>query len=161
MFFGKPLTISFKPTLNGLPFEWVKEWKYLGVVLKSGPRFSCSVSDRVKSFYRSLNSILRVEGRSDDMVLLRLLEAHCLPLITYAIEISHIADRDEKRSLRVAYNSIFRKLFGYRYFESVSNLQHFLGRPTWEELVERRQNNFLHKANVTDENNLLKLVCQL
>ena len=106
MFFGKPLTISFKPTLNGLPIEWVKEWKYLGVVLKSGHRFSCSVSDRVKSFYRSLNSILRVEGRSDDMVLLRLSEAHCLPLITYAIEISYIADGDEKCSLRVAYNSV-------------------------------------------------------
>ena len=161
MFFGKPLTISFKPTLNGLPIEWVKEWKYLGVVMKSGHRFSCSVSDRVKSFYRSLNSILRVEGRSDDMVLLWLLEAHRLPLITYAIEISYIADRDEKRSLRVAYNSIFRKLFGYRYFESVSNLQHFLGRPTWEELVARRQNNFLHKASVTDDNSLLKLLCQL
>ena len=70
--------------------------------------------------------------------------------------ISPIADRDEKR-----YNSIFRKLFGYRYFESVSNLQHFLGRPTWEELVARRQNNFLHKANVTDDNSLFKLVCQL
>ena len=113
-----------------MPIDWVSQWKYLGVVLKSGRSFDCSVQERVKSFYRSLNAILRVEGKSDDLVLLRLLEAHCVPLITYGIETSHIADRDEKRSLRVAYNSIFRRIFGYRNFESVTNLQNALRRPT-------------------------------
>ena len=108
--------------------------------------------------YRSLNAILQVEGRSDNLVLLRLLEAHCVPLITYAIETLHVADRDEKRSLRVAYNSIFRKLFGYRYFESVTNLQHALGRPTWEELVQKRQNGFLNRAR-SSESNLVAALC--
>ena len=138
MFFGKSVEINFKPTLGGVPVDWVSEWKYLGVTLKSGRRFGCSVTDKVKSFYRSLNSILRVEGRSDDMVLLRLVEAHCVPILSYAAEIIHVSDRDERRSLRVAYNSIFRRIFGYRYFESVSNLQHSLGRLTWEELVGSR-----------------------
>ena len=73
-------------------------------------RFGCSVVERVKSFYRALNSILRVEGRSDDMVLLRLLEAQCLPVVAYAIEVLHVADRDERRSLRVAYNNIYLEL---------------------------------------------------
>ena len=50
-----------------------------------------------------------------------------------------IADRTERWSLRVAYNSIFRKIFGYRHFESVTNLQHALGRHTWEELIERQK----------------------
>ena len=158
MYFGKPLNISFRPTLNGMPIDWVSQWKYLGVVLQSGKRFGCSVQERVKSFYRSLNAILRVEGRSDDLVLLRLLEAHCVPLITYAIETLHVADRDEKRSLRVAYNSIFRKLFGYRYFESVTNLQHALGRPTWEELVLKRQNGFLNRAQ-SSESELVAAFC--
>ena len=158
MFFGKPLNISYRPTLNGMPIDWVSDWKYLGIVVKSGRRFGCSVQERVKSFYRSLNAILRVEGRSDDLVLLRLLEAHCVPLITYGIETLHIADRDEKRSLRVAYNSIFRKLFGYRHFESVTNLQHALRRPTWEELVDRRQNGFLNRAR-SSESALITAFC--
>ena len=33
--------------------------------------------------------------------------------------------------IRVAYDSVYRQLFGYRSFGSVSNLQHFLGRKTW------------------------------
>ena len=123
MCFGKKRKINFTLKLNGSPIDWVESWKYLGVVLKAGPAFGCSVADRVKSFYRSLNSILRVEGRSEDMILLRLIESHCVLILSYAIEIVHVADRDKRRSLRVAYNSIFRKLFGYRPFESVTDLQ--------------------------------------
>ena len=159
MFFGKPAEIKFKPTLNGSSIELVTEWKYLGVILKTGRRFGCSVSERVKSFYRSLNSILRVEGRSDDMVLLRLIEAHCVPILTYSIEMTDVADRNERRSLRVAYNSIFRKIFGYRYFESVTNLQHALGRPTWEELLERRKSGFVNRARSCNSESLVRILC--
>ena len=161
MYFGKKTEIKFQPTLDQAPVEWAAEWKYLGVILKSGPKFGCSVVEKVKSFYRSLNSILRVEGRSDDMVLLRLLEAHCVPILTYAVEMIHVANRDEKRSLRVAYNSVFRKLFGYRWFESVTNLQHSLGRPTWEELVNKRQSDFLLRARLCEGGSLVRSLCQL
>ena len=101
-----------------------------------------TISDYIKKFYRCANAILRIDGRSNDMVMLRLIETHCVPLLTYAIEIVHVVNRDERRQLRVAYNSVFRKIFGYRWSQSVSNLQSFLSRPTWEELVERRKNCF-------------------
>ena len=159
MFFGKKLVLNHRLLLNGNPIEWVREWKYLGVVLKSGTVFGCTVTDRVKSFYRALNSILRVEGRSDDMVLLKLLETHCIPILSYGIEIIHIADRDERRSLRVAYNSVYRKLFGYRSFESVTNLQHQLGRTTWEELVLHRQMGFLGRARACPTDSLIRCFC--
>ena len=159
MYFGKRTEFKFKPTLNGLPIDFESEWKYLGVVLKSGPRFGCSVVDRVKSFYRSFNSILRVEGRSDDMILLRLIETHCVPVLSYAIEVTHVADRNERRSLRVAYNSIFRKIFGYRYYESVTNLQHALLRPTWEELVEKQQSGFYKRARSCSDDSLVRILC--
>ena len=161
MIFGKKHQISFKPSLNGAVIEIVDEWKYLGVVLRSGARFGCSIVGRVKSFYKSLNAILRVEGRSDDMVLLRLIEAHCVPILAYAIELTVIADRSERRSLRVAYNSIFRKIFGYRQFESVTNLQHALERPTWEELIERRKNGFMSRARSCDDETLVRILCLL
>ena len=160
MYFGKRVDMNFKPTMTGSPIDFVSEWKYLGVVLRTGPRFGCSVSERVKSFYRSLNSILRVEGRSDDMVLLHLIEAHCVPILTYAIENTDVANRDERRSLRVAYNSIFRKIFGYRYFESVTNLQHALGRPTWEEFIVKRKAGFDIRAKTCENNSLVRALSQ-
>ena len=159
MYFGKRSKISFCPLLNGQPVQWVLEWKYLGVVLKSGIRFSCSITERVKSFYRSLNSILRVEGRSNDMILLQLIETHCVPILTYAIEIVYVINRDERRSLRVAYNSLFRKIFGYRTFESVTNLQHSLNRLTWEELIDARHLGFLKRARMCNPDSLVRAFC--
>ena len=79
--------------------------------------------------------------------MLQLLETHCVSILTYATEVITVADRDERRRLRVAYNSIFRKLFGYRNWESVSDLQHALNRPTWEELLERRTAKFMQTVS--------------
>ena len=79
--------------------------------------------------------------------MLQLLESHCLPILTYGIETIHVANRDERRSMRVAYNSIFRKVFDFRPWESVTELQHALHRPTWEELIEKRRTNFIDRVN--------------
>ena len=77
------------------------------------------------------------------MVMLELLESHCLSILAYGIEVIHVADADERRRLRVAYNSLFRKVFDYRDWESVTELQHALMRPTWEELLAKRTDKFL------------------
>ena len=49
-------------------------------------------------------------------------------------------------------NSIFRKTFEYRQWESVTALQHALHRPTWEELVNPRRKKL---RNSISENNFL------
>ena len=131
--------------LDGNRLEWVTSWKYLGVTLQSYFRFNCDIDERVKNFYKCLNAIIRIEGRSSELVMLRLLETHCLPILTYAIEVVHVADVDIRRKLRVAYNAIFRKTYNYGPTESVRELQMFLERPTWEEFVERRVTNFAQK----------------
>ena len=142
MAFGRNVNCLSPLYLDGNALEWVPTWTYLGVTLQSHTSFNCSIEDRLKSFYRSLNAILRVEGRSDDLVMLRLLESHSVPILTYAIDVIHVANADVRRGLRVAYNAVFRKIFGYRWNESVRELQSFLQRPTWEELVEKRKDRF-------------------
>ena len=122
--------------------------------------FNCSVNEKVRKFYRSVNAILRIDGRSNDTVMLSLLETHCVPILTYGIEVIHVQNADERRQMRVAYNSIFRKLFGYRYFESVTNLQHALGRPTWEELVEKRKLGFEIRAKTCNPDSLVRTLCR-
>ena len=62
---------------------------------------------------------------------------------------------DERRSMRVAYNAIYRQLFGYCHLESVTHLQHSLRRKTWEELVELHQNRFLFRAKQFDNKSLV------
>ena len=142
MSFGKKHDLP-QLELDGKGIDWVDTWSYLGVTLQSGKQFNCNIDKKVKSFYRSANAILRIDGRSDELVMLQLLETQCVSILTYAIEVIHVTNRDERRRLRVAYNSIFRRIFGYRTWESVSDLQHALHRPTWEELVAKRSSKFM------------------
>ena len=149
LYFGKRTVITHVVTLNNKPVEWTEKWTYLGVSLKSSKTFDCCVTERIRKFYRCANAILRIEGTSNEMIMLRLLESHCVPILTYAIEVVHINNRDERHQLRVAYNSLFRKLFEYRWSESVTALQAFLSRPTWEQLVEKRSLKFFNRLQAS------------
>ena len=155
VFFGKGVAPTHSTHINNVPIPWVNQWTYLGVNVKSGPKFDCCVKEKLSSFYRSLNSIIRIDGNADEMVRLRLLEAHCLPILTYGIEIIHLSNRDDRRQLHVAYNSIFRNIFRYSYNESVTTLQHALGRFTREELIKKREEKFLKNCSVCHDSNLI------
>ena len=74
------------------------------------------------------------------------METHCVPILTYAIEVIHVADADVRRQLRVAYNSVFRRIFNYRNWQSVRELQSCLSRQNWDELVENRVENFTRRV---------------
>ena len=145
MYFGKSCNNLWKPILNGNPLQWVDSWSYLGVNIVSGRRFSCSATERIKKFYRCANAIFRIEGRSDDLTMLRLIESHCIPLLTYGIEITQFSDNRQRSKIRAAYNSVFRMIFGYRTWESVTELQLSLACPTWELLIEKLKASFYER----------------
>ena len=67
--------------------------------------------------------------------------------LSVLIEIA-VLDNAEKSKVRAAYNSLFRSIFGYRNFESVTDLQLHLARPTWEMLTESRVNNFHSRISI-------------
>ena len=154
--FGRINTPNHKVSLYGTEIPWEAKCKYLGVTLVSGRSFGCCIKETTSKFYKALNSILRIEGRADDMVMLRLLEAHCVPILTYACEVIIVNNQNEKRQLRVCYNAVFRKMFGYSYRESVTLLQHSLGRPTWEELIEKRESDLKRRINLCPQNSLVR-----
>ena len=144
VYFGKTCKDLFRPCLNGQTLEWVSSWTYLGVSVVSGRRFCSTVTDRIKKFYRCANAIFRIEGRSDDLTMLQLVQSHCVPLLTYGMEVAYLR-RNERSKIRAAYNSLFRKIFGYRWFESVTDLQLSLGCPTWELLIEQMKVSFYER----------------
>ena len=137
----------FAPELINRQLEWVDSWNYLGIDVVSGKRFGCSVTERIRKFYRCANGIFRIEGQSDDEVMLSLVHSHCIPILTYGMELVSFSDYREKSKIRKAYNSLFRRIYGYRTFESVTDLQLSLGRPTWEMLLEDMKVNFYDRLS--------------
>ena len=55
--FGRKLSNLCPLPLNGRPLDWVLEWKYLGVTIRSHTSFDCSIDDKLRSFYKCLNAI--------------------------------------------------------------------------------------------------------
>ena len=145
MYFGKRIDSLCKLTLNGSLIDWTENWPYLGVTIRSGKKFHCCISEKIRKFYRASNHIFRIEGKTNDLLVLQLIETHCIPILTYGIEVIHVADQDTRRQLRVAYNSVFRRIFHYRPWQSVRELQACLSRPTWEALADRRTASFLSR----------------
>ena len=76
MYFGKKRNNLCVLKLNNQCIQWTDKWTYLGIDLVSSRRFNCCIADKIARFYRCANAILRIEGRSNDTVMLRLLETH-------------------------------------------------------------------------------------
>ena len=51
---------------------------------------------------------------------------------------------------RCSFVFAIRKVFNYHVWESVTDLQHALYRPTWEELIAKRQSGFLRRVSQCD-----------
>ena len=94
MYFGKRQGNLCKLELNGQQIQWTERWNYLGVDLLSGIKFNCCILEKIKKFYRASNHIFRIEGRSNDLVMLRLIETRSIPILTYGKEVIYVADRD-------------------------------------------------------------------
>jgi hypothetical protein len=158
MYFGKGYSKLCTLYLDGRPVEWVSQWRYLGIVVRSGRCFSFSVEEKIKRFYKCTNAILRIGGQARDLALLKLTESHCVPVLTYGVEVCYDVDQNELRKLKVAYNSLFRRIFGFRQRDSVRELQGFLTRPTWDELLLKCNERFLSKLRESENQVIRHLV---
>ena len=105
MYFGKAFN-SFPCApiyLDGTSLEFTHEWKYLGVNVKSGKGFSCSILKPRSAFYRSCNSILNVLKGPSEIVQMKLLYSICVPILTYASD-AITYNNNDLQSIHVAVN---------------------------------------------------------
>ena len=70
--------------------------------------------------------------------------SHCAPILTYGIEVFEFS-RADFQQMRMAYNAIFRKIFGFRRNESVTDIVLSNGMKKWDDLVESRRERFINK----------------
>ena len=128
-------------TLNNKPLEFVSQWKYLGVTVVAGPKLSFSARPALASFYRSVNSILSVLRKPDELVLMNLLFSNCVPILSYGAETVEFSNAD-MRDCNTAINDAIRKIYSYHRWESTRLLRQSAGFPSIYEIFARRSKNF-------------------
>ena len=84
------------------------------------------VSYMKRRFYSSCNSILCKSKLAPEPVKLQLIKSYCLPYLTYCIGALQLSET-KLRELNVCWNDAFRRVFGFKRYESVKELQWYCG----------------------------------
>ena len=99
--------------LNDAAVDYVDQIRYLGTTITSQPTFSYSSENDLRTFYKSVNSILNVIKGPNEVIKMHLLYANCVPILTYASAVKEFSAR-EMTSCNTALNDAIRKIFSFR-----------------------------------------------
>jgi len=107
--------------------SWSPLVKYLGITFNTGKALTADLSIVLRKFYASCNCILGNTKCMNDIIKLNLMESYCLPILLYCTT-SITLSKDQARQLDVAWNSVYRRIFGFNKWESVKAFIAGLGR---------------------------------
>ena len=143
-FFGKSYNdTSLAPlTISDIPMDFVQEWRYLGVTLKSGKRLGFTARPDITSFYRASNSVLATLRGAHEHVLLTLLYSNCVPVLTYACAVKQYTNNDMS-DYNVALNNACRRVFGFTQWQSIRVLRDIFGFKSLYVIFKETQDKFL------------------
>jgi len=103
---------------------WSERVKYLGCYFKCNTG-EVDPSCPVGKFYGSFNNIINVLGsKRDEMLTVHLVKTYCLPSLLYGCETWYLNTSDA-RSVDVAWNNAFRKIFNGFWRDSVKPIQFY------------------------------------
>jgi len=97
---------------------WVSNLKYLGLLFLSEKHVEIDVCPFLHKFCASVNAIFTHSKFVHENVKLCLFAPFCLPLLTYELNAVFIS-RTQLNKLNAAWNNVYRKIFGFKQWESV------------------------------------------
>jgi len=113
-------------TLNNRVLQCCNKIKYLGVVFLAGARMKCDIDFVTRKFYAASNCIFNNTGGLAELLQLQLQQAYCLPILQYAT-CALCFNQLQLRTLNACWNNVFRKIFKFNRWESVTCFINGLG----------------------------------
>ena len=126
--------------LNGSVIDVVDTVKYLGVYFEQYSGYNV-ISQAFVKFYSQFNNIMAVLGtgkNSNELTVLHLVKAYCLPSLLFGCEIWNLNSQNVHR-INVAWNNCFRYIFHGFWRESVKLLQFYCGALPISYLLDQRR----------------------
>ena len=124
--------------LAGKSLNWARSIKYLGMELMASSSFDTDLDQTRRKFYVSVNTILRHCSGASELMKLYLCESYCLQVLMYAVESLNLCTT-AVRKLNVYWNSVYRKIFSYKPWESVREVMKCLGKKNFEFMYYERK----------------------
>ena len=143
MFFGKG-THNSSFTMYGKSLVYVDRYKYLGVTVLAGPHFTASHLKPLINFRSTANTVLNVNRKPSEHILMKMLYATCVPHLTYASDVIQYSV-NQMHSMNVFLNDCIRRIFTYNRWESVRYVRISFGYPSLTEIFEKNSTRFLRQ----------------
>jgi len=141
-------SVVFPITINDQSLPWLKEIKYLGLVVVSAKKFTTNLQSFRQKFFSSLNGIFgKVGTNTSPEVLCSLVQAFCLPVLLYAAEALNYSER-LLCSLEKSYSQAFFKIFKTFDKQVIRSCQFFMGILPIKLLISQRKLNYLSKLRI-------------
>ena len=113
--------------------EFVKEVKYLGVMIHSSMKTTIDVARQTRKFYLQANLLLRNFRHCSDQVKCVLFQTYCTDL--NCCQLWSNSTKSSLKKLSTSYNSVLRRLLGICKLYSASKMFVSRGIPTFAELL--------------------------
>ena len=107
--------------------SWCNSFKYLGVTFYAGCKLCGNIDLIKRKFFAACNSVLGNCHSLDELVQIQLHESFCLPLLQYGLCAIKLT-KSQCADLNSCWNTVFRRIFHFRKFDSIRSCIAGLGR---------------------------------
>jgi hypothetical protein len=143
--------------LSGNTICWSGSIKYLGLSLLAGRSVVMDDALVKRKFYASCNAILCNSVGQPELMRLSLLESYCLPILTYCTMAMNIPQKIIL-SFNVCWNMLYRRVFNFNKWESVSLFIAGLGRLNFTHMFQWLQFKMLKKFIISSTDTVKHLM---
>jgi hypothetical protein len=141
-------------TSSGQVIQWVKDMRYLGIIIVSHVRFKCSIECAKRVFYCAANGIFGKVGRfASEEVTLQLLNSKCMPALLYGLEACNL-NKTTRNSLDFPVMRFAMKLFKTSDVNVITECLGYFDIQMPSAILAIRESKF-HQQNLKSENYLL------
>ena len=95
-------------SINGVQIPWSVNFRYLGVPINAGSRFTIDCKPVRCKFYRSFNALYSKITRANECVIISLVQTFCISLVMYNLEAICFNKSTLNRMLYNAFSKIFK-----------------------------------------------------
>lgn len=140
---------------SGEIIKWADHIRYLGVDIVCGRKFNISLSNNLKAYYRSVNSVMsKLANCASEECLLQLLLSKCVPVLTYGLEAFELSN-SQIRTLDFVTRRTLMRIFKTRSVDIVTECMSQFNISLFSMLVSQRNVNFLSKVKLSNN-----VICQ-
>ena len=122
--------------------EYVRSYRYFGFNVLSDAKFKFSSTESLRGFFGAVNSIMTLLTKPKKNVMIQLLYSNCVPKLTYGAAVKDLTAA-EKHQYNVAVNNAARRIFRFRYWQSIRQLRKLYGYYSIELMFAKAHKKFL------------------